>query len=248
MKTKISLLAICLLTSGCALINQPESATPWTYSGLEGSANWGNLSPNYATCATGTDQSPINLSDFVDAKLAPLTVRYNAHASDIVNNGHTIQVNFQRGSTLSVNDYEYELTQLQFHSPSENQINGQSYPLEAQLTHIDKLGNLAILSIMFSAGIENPTLKDIWALMPEKAGVKNNKLPAISAKGLLPNNLDYYRYNGSLTTPPCTENVLWLVLKQPLTAAAGQIEHFGHIIDTPNNRPLQARNTRKILE
>jgi len=247
MKIKLSFLTIALLSSGCALINQPKPAA-WAYSGQEGPENWGSLSADYASCTTGTDQSPINLSGFVDAKLAPLTVRYNTNASDIVNNGHTIQVNFQRGSILSINDHQYELNQLQFHSPSENQIDGKSYPLEAQLTHTDKLGNLAVLSIMFSKGMENPTLKDIWALMPEKADVKNNQLPAISAKGLLPNDLAYYRYNGSLTTPPCTENVLWLVLKQPLTAAAGQIEHFGHIIDTPNNRPLQASNARKILE
>ncbi len=247
MKIKLSLLTIALLSSGCALINQPKLAA-WAYSGQEGPKNWGTLSSDYTTCTTGTGQAPINLSNFVDAKLAPLTVRYNANASDIVNNGHTIQINFQRGSTLSINDHKYELTQLQFHSPSENQIDGKSYPLEAQLTHIDKLGNLAVLSIMFSKGMENPTLKDIWALMPEKSGAINKQLPAISAKGLLPNDLAYYRYNGSLTTPPCTENVLWLVLKQPLTAAAGQIEHFGHIIDTPNNRPLQARNARKILK
>ncbi|SHE19478.1 carbonic anhydrase [methanotrophic endosymbiont of Bathymodiolus puteoserpentis (Logatchev)] len=248
MKIKLTLLAFSLLSSGCALINQTEQATPWAYSGPQAPENWGVLSPDYATCATGTQQSPINLSNFVKAKLAPLTLRYNANASDIVNNGHTIQVNFQRGSLLSINDHKYELTQLQFHSPSENQINGKSYPLEAQLTHIDKLGNLAVLSIMFSKGMENPAIKDIWALMPEKSGVTNNKLPPISAKSLLPNKLSYYRYNGSLTTPPCTENVLWVVLKQPQTAAAGQIQHFGHIIDTPNNRPLQAINARKILE
>lgn len=248
MKIKTTLLAISLLASGCATTHHSEHSAHWGYSGHEGPEYWGSLSPKYSTCSTGVNQSPVDLKNTVESELTPLKLLYSSSVSNIVNNGHTIQVNFQPGSILSVSDHEYELKQFHFHSPSENHINGRSYPLEAHFVHADKEGNLAVVAVMFEEGDENAALKDIWALMPEKAGAKNSQLPKISIEGILPNSRDYYRFNGSLTTPPCSEGVLWLVMKQSSSASKGQIQHFGHIINVPNNRPIQGTNARAILK
>ena len=238
-----------MLTAGCATTTQhSEHKSHWGYTGHEGPEYWGDLKPKYSTCATGVNQSPVNLTNFIESELPPLKMVYKSNADNIVNNGHTIQVNYQPGSILTVSGHDYELKQLHFHSPSENHINSKSYSLEAHLVHADDKGNLAVVAVMFEDGNENKTMKDIWALMPEKSGAKNNQLSKISVEGILPTHRDYYRFNGSLTTPPCSEGVLWIVMKQALTASKGQVEHFGHIIDLPNNRPIQGINARAILK
>ena len=248
MKIKSSLLALSLLASGCASTQHTEHKTHWSYSGPEAPQYWGNLSDKFASCSKGVNQSPVDLSNFIEAELTPLTIDYRTAASNIINNGHTIQVNFPAGNTLIADGHSYELKQFHFHSPSENHINGQSYPLEAHFVHVDEQGNIAVVAVMFEVGVENSSLKDIWALMPEKAMTKNSQLSGIAATSLFPENKDHYRFNGSLTTPPCTEGVLWLVMKYPVTVSAGQVEHFGHIIELPNNRPIQNTNARTILK
>ena len=238
-----------MLTAGCATTTQhSEHKSHWGYTGHEGPEYWGDLKPKYSTCATGVNQSPVDLTNFIESELPPLKMMYTSNADNIVNNGHTIQVNYQPGSILTVSGHDYELKQLHFHSPSENHINSKSYSLEAHLVHADDKGNLAVVAVMFEDGNENKTMKDIWALMPEKSGAKNNQLSKIPVEGILPTHRDYYRFNGSLTTPPCSEGVLWIVMKQALTASKGQVEHFGHIIDLPNNRPIQGINARAILK
>jgi len=248
MKIQSTLLALSLLVSGCATTQHSEHNIHWSYSGHEGPEYWGALSQKYSTCSAGVNQSPINLTEAIDSELTPLQMEYNSEAREIINNGHTIQVNYQPGSLLKINNHSYELKQFHFHSPSENHINGQSYPLEAHFVHADKKGNLAVVAVMFEESKENKTLREIWALMPEKTGKKNSQIPKILIDGILPSNKEYYRFNGSLTTPPCSEGVLWLVLKQTVTASKGQIQHFGHIIDVPNNRPVQSINARPILK
>jgi carbonic anhydrase len=228
---------------------QPSNqSTHWGYTGKEGSQYWGSLSPEYSTCSSGANQSPVNLSNFVEATLSPLKMSYDLNAYEVINNGHTIQVNYQSENTLALNGHDYKLIQFHFHSPSENQINGKSYPLEAHLVHRDKNGNLAVVAVMFEAGKTNETLAKTWAVMPKKKAESHLLIADVSAQGLLPDNRDYYRFNGSLTTPPCTEGVLWLVMKQPITASIEQIGYFSHIIHYPNNRPLQRINARAILE
>ena len=166
----------------------------------------------------------------------------------MLNNGHTIQVNYRPGSVLKVNGREFELKQFHFHAPSENHIEGRSYPMEMHLVHADKEGNLAVVAVMLTEGGENSTLAKIWEQMPEQAGEKESLKERISVEGLLPASRDYYRFNGSLTTPPCSEGVRWYVMKQPLTVSTEQVKKLRHIMHHPNNRPVQRVNARLLLK
>lgn len=224
------------------------SAQHWSYSGEAGPVNWGKLDPQFVMCALGRNQSPIDLADFVKADLKPLKLAYKAGAADIVNNGHTVQVDYAKGSTLTVDGRAFELLQFHFHAPSENTVQGKPFPMEGHLVHADKDGNLAVLAVMFREGAANALLAKLWEKMPGKAGDKNSLPQGLSAAQLLPKDRDYYRYNGSLTTPPCSEGVRWLLLKKPATASKAQIEQFSKAVGVANNRPLQAVNARPVLQ
>ncbi len=246
MKTKSSLLALTLLTTGCATTTQESSH--WGYSGHEGPEYWGSLDAKYSTCDKGINQSPVNLTDFIESDLSPLQLSYKTGGHEVINNGHTIQVNYQPGSKLNINGHSYELKQFHFHSPSENHINGKSYPMEVHLVHADNEGNLAVVGVMFEEGSDNKTLKEIWGIMPKEAESKN-ALPSMAfVEGILPASRDYYRFNGSLTTPPCSEGVLWLVMKESITVSKEQIKQFTQATHPSTNRPVQARNARAILK
>ncbi len=238
-----------ILTTGCATTTQHFSDnTHWSYTGHEGPESWGTLDPIYSTCDKGVNQSPINLTGFIESDLSPLYLVYKSGGHEIHNNGHTIQVNYQPGSWFRIDSRVYELKQFHFYSPSENHINGKSYPMEVHLVHADTEGNLAVVAVMFEEGSENKTLKEIWNLMPEAGGNKNSLSSVVSAEGLLPINREYYRFNGSLTTPPCTEGVVWLVMKQPVTISKEQIQQFTDIMHQPTNRPVQPINARPVLK
>lgn len=219
----------------------------WGYSGHEGPENWAKLSPDYSAC-TGKNQSPINLTGFIEADLKPIAFEYKKGAREVINNGHTVQVNFAKGSKIEVDGQEFELLQYHFHAPSENHIDGKSYPMEGHFVHADKDGNLAVVAVMFEEGARNSNLAKIWEHMPHKAGGKKSLSDDISASELLPGSRDYYRFNGSLTTPPCSEGVRWLVMKDAVAASSEQIEEFAHVMHHPNNRPLQAGNARPVLK
>jgi carbonic anhydrase len=239
-----------LFALGLLLLSNPVLAADgahWTYSGEAGPDNWAKLSPEYSACA-GKNQSPINLTGFIEAKLKPIVFDYKGGSAEILNNGHTVQINVLPGSSISVDAIQFELKQLHFHAPSENLINGKSSPLEAHLVHADKDGNLAVVAVMATEGKANKALEKAWAQMPKKEGDKLSLPPGISPLGFLPPNREYYRYNGSLTTPPCSEGVRWLVMKHPISASKKQIEEFAHVMHHPNNRPLQAVNARPVLK
>ena len=238
------LLAICTvsLIGGCATQN-----THWGYSGHEGPENWATLSSDNFACS-GKNQSPINLSGFIEADLSPIQFNYKAGGHEILNNGHTVQVNYEKGSSIKVDGTAFELLQFHFHTPSENHINGQSFPMEAHLVHADKNGNLAVVAVMFKQGAANGGLTKAWSSMPKHAGDKHKLPQTVSASSILPENRDYYRFNGSLTTPPCSEGVRWLVMKNAVTVSKQQIEAFSHVLHGTNNRPIQAVNARTILK
>ena len=242
---KLILIAAVLLASGAAYAG---SGTHWGYSGAQGPEHWGKLHPEFTPCSAGKNQSPINLTGFIESALKPLGIYYQAGGNEILNNGHAVQVNYVPGSKIIVDGHEFELLQYHFHAPSENHINGQSYPMEAHLVHSDKNGNLAVIAVMFVEGKANESLAQAWAHMPKKAGDRHNLPLSIAAEGILPANRDYYRYNGSLTTPPCSEGVRWFVMKEPVSASKAQIEKFVHIMHHPNNRPVQAVNARPVLQ
>lgn len=245
MKTSTAIFAIALAYSAQSLA---AGNTHWGYSGHEGPEYWGELDASFATCASGKNQSPINLTGMIEGELQELTIDYKAGGNEILNNGHTIQVNYAPGSTMTVGNRSFELKQFHFHSPSENTIKDHSYPMEAHFVHADKKGNLAVIAVMFEPGKQNTELEKAWGHMPEKGGEKQTLDSPIDANMLLPQDHAYYRFNGSLTTPPCSEGVNWFVIKSFDTASKEQIEKFVHVMHHDNNRPVQPINARVIIQ
>ncbi|MBK5964926.1 carbonate dehydratase [Thiocystis minor] len=243
---RTTLMALTLMAgSGLALAGH---GAHWGYSGAEGPEHWGELDPHFNTCQTGKNQAPIDLANFVDSQLPPIGFHYSPGGSDEINNGHTIQIDYQAGSSITLDGHDYELKQFHFHTPSENHIGGRAFPMEAHLVHADQDGNLLVIAVMFNEGGENAALIVPWADMPETVDHKTHLAALASAENLLPRNRDYYRFNGSLTTPPCTEGVTWLVLKEPVTASTEQIGKFARVMGHPNNRPIQTLNARVVIE
>lgn len=220
----------------------------WGYHGPYGPANWGELLPEYALCGAGRNQSPVNLTGFIEAELPPLTINYAGMVIDLRNNGHTVQADYHPGSSLVVDGRIFHLKQFHFHAPSENLLNGRAYPLEVHFVHSDDHGNLAVVAVLFQTGEENRSLSKLWDQLPEHAGTSRILAAQVRADELLPDDRDYYRYNGSLTTPPCSQGVLWLVMKQTPSVSTEQVETFTAAIGGPNNRPVQPLNARVVLQ
>lgn len=223
------------------------NGTHWEYSGEAGPESWAKLTPEYGACS-GRNQSPVDLTGMVNAKLTPLTLSYNKQSAEILNNGHTVQINVAAGNSIKIDGAQFDLKQFHFHAPSENLIKGKSYPPEAHLVHADKDGNLAVVAVMLEEGKANKLLAQVWQQMPAKTGDKVALNDKVTAMGLLPAKHDYYRFNGSLTTPPCSEGVRWLVMKKPMSASKEQIAAFARVLTHPNNRPVQALNARTVME
>lgn len=227
-----------------------ENSLHWGYSGSEGPEFWGDLAANYSTCKTGSNQSPVDIKgSLLDAKLPAIPFKYNMLTpSTIVNNGHTVQVNMWSGGEITVDDIKFKLKQFHFHTPSENKINGQSFPLEAHFVHLSDDKQIAVVAILFSPGADDATLTNLWEKLPMNKG-DESKLDSHSLKPLeLDDKLaNYYRFNGSLTTPPCTEGVRWIVMKQPFGVSKQQVEKLQKALKQANNRPVQPLNARVIL-
>ena len=220
----------------------------WDYSGVEGPENWGKLSADFLACSAGKNQSPVDLKGTIKGRLKPVKFEYKTLASEIINNGHTIQANYTPGSTISIDGIRFELKQFHFHAPSENLINGKSFPMEMHLVHADKDGNLAVIGVMLKVGAANTAITKLWKQMPDKAEGKNSLTSKVSALDLLPGKQTYFRFNGSLTTPPCSEGVRWMVMKQAITVSKEQLQAFERTMQHANNRPVQPVNARQIIE
>jgi len=212
----------------------------WGYSGESGPAQWGG------TCALGRQQSPVDIRDTVDASLDGIGVVYKDMALTVVNNGRTIQANCAPGSAIQVGGAKYDLLQFHFHHPSEHTVNGRPLQMEAHFVHKGAEGSLAVLGVFIVPGRENALLAPLWAAMPEAAGAQADLERANNPAGLLPARRSYYQYAGSLTTPPCSETVRWMVFQQPVQASKAQIAKFAALF--PNNRrPTQLLHRRFML-
>lgn len=218
----------------------------WSYGGKDGPAHWGELSSRYSVCAAGTQQSPIDLTAAVSARLAPVEVAYKAIRPRVVNNGHTIQVNCDPGSGIHLDGEAYALLQFHFHHPSEHLIDGKSRAMEVHFVHQSKKGGLAVLGVMIRPGAENRVLAPIWAAMPQKAGPEVAAPGPVNQVDLLPGG-GIYRYQGSLTTPPCSEIVVWTVYKRSVEASPAQIAAFSKLFPM-NARPALKPHRRYVLE
>lgn len=245
---KIQLVTGAVFTLG-AVICQADGCLPeWDYTdGPHGPAHWGELDEQFKLCGVGKNQSPVNLTGFIEAELSPIDLHYKAGPGEILNNGHTIQINYPAGSSLQIDGETFALRQFHFHTPSENHIAGKSYPMEAHLVHVSQEGNLAVVAVLFAEGEANPLLTDLWQFIPQKPD-ETHKLTYVDVNRLLPINRSYYRFNGSLTTPPCSEGVRWLVLKQSVSISAEQVQTFADVMHHDNNRPLQLVNARPLLK
>ena len=230
-----------------ALFDTVASAqTHWSYIGGTGPLHWAELSPEYRACA-GSNQSPVDLVRFVEADLAPIRFSYDRSATEIVNNGHTVQVKSAGDSKIILDGRRYRLWQFHFHVPSENRINGVAFPMEVHLVHVADDGDLAVIAVMFKAGEDNAMLAQAWKDVPRRVDQQQVLDSPLAPADLLPKDRDYYRFNGSLTTPPCTEGVIWLVMKQPSSASQEQITALAEMLNGPNNRPVQPLNARVVL-
>ncbi|NJK80366.1 MAG: carbonic anhydrase family protein [Chloroflexaceae bacterium] len=222
------------------------AAVEWGYEGEIGPENWSTLSGNFATCGLGTEQSPIDLSEPAPSdEFGPLELNYAATPITVLNNGHTIELEYEPGSTLTFNGQTYELVQFHFHNPSEHTLTGEASPLEAHLVHRDNNGNLAVIGVFLMLGEANPFLAQFWDALPAAAG-ETEVEGEINVRDLLPEDLSYHTYTGSLTTPPCSEGVRWLVLRDTVTISQEQVDAFTAIY-SGNARPVQPLNDRDLL-
>ncbi|PAF49547.1 hypothetical protein BKH41_02470 [Helicobacter sp. 12S02232-10] len=237
---------VCSLILNALLANDAK----WSYKGENSPENWGRIAQEFSTCQTGKNQSPINITSYLKVKNPEkITFHYGQDIKSEINNGHTIQVNFNTGTQnyIKIGNQEYELLQFHFHAPAEFRINDKQYPLAMHLVHQDKNKQLVVVGIEFKIGKENKILAPIWEAMPEKSG-ETSYPKKIALQDLIPKKTYFYHFNGSLTTPPCTEGVTWIVLKKPLEISKAQLEKFKKIIGGTNNRPLQPSNNRVIIE
>jgi len=224
-----------------------KHAIHWGYTGEGSPDNWSTLKPEYQVCANGKNQSPIDIQKAVKSKtLKDIQFNYKDTNLGVLNNGHTIQVNYAPGSFAVIGGKKYNLLQFHFHSPSEHTLSGKPYPLEMHLVHKGADG-LAVVGVFFKDGKENPFLKDIWANMPSEHNKPKATSVKINALKALPAKKGYFHYSGSLTTPPCSEGVNWNVLSTPVEASGSQVKSFLDLIKA-NARPVQPLNGRVIQE
>ncbi|MFH1701844.1 MAG: carbonic anhydrase family protein [Nitrospirota bacterium] len=221
----------------------------WGYEGEGGPAHWGTLKPEYALCGNGMSQSPIDIDKTIKAELDNIALSYKETPLKIINNGHSIQVNSEPGSSLTVDGETYELLQFHFHAPSEHTVKGQFYDMELHLVHKNKHNELAVVGVFMKKGQPNKIIQVLWNNLPAELNKENvvNEI-SVNASGLLPKDRSYYHYFGSLTTPPCSEGVNWSVLKTPIEVSEEQVEKFRSVMGFNNNRPVLLVNKRFVLE
>ena len=222
----------------------------WTYEGETGPEHWGDLNPDFAACKNGKEQSPINIETsrvIKDEKIPDLVINYKPTEFSLSNDGHTIQANpLSNNNTFAIDNKEYKLVQFHLHTPSEHQINGKNFDLEFHFVNENTNNQLAVLGLMVKEGASNPFLEKAWNVIPTEETTEAVKLTEpIDLMSLLPKDTDSFQYNGSLTTPPCSEGVKWVVLEEPIEMSKEQIDKFRNIF-SKNNRPVQPLNEREV--
>ena len=230
-----------------ARAQEPPHPVHWGYEGEGGPSNWGALKPEYSLCARGERQSPIDIRDGIAVDLAAVQFDYRPSGFSVIDNGHTVQVDLAPGNAIEVMGRRFELLQFHFHRPSEERISGRQYEMSAHLVHRDPDGRLAVVAVVLERGADQPVLQQVWNNLPLE---KNEAVPApdaIDPNALLPTDRRYFTYMGSLTTPPCSEGVLWMVMQQPVPASPQQIGIFQRLYPM-NARPVQAAGGRLIKQ
>ncbi|MCP3028597.1 carbonic anhydrase [Halobacillus sp. A5] len=229
-----------------------EETAEWSYEGDNGPENWGELDDDYAACANGKEQSPVNIDSAhanENEEREDIEINYQSTSFSLANNGHSIQANSSSSDNhLIMNEKEYELAQFHFHQPSEHLFNDHRYEMELHLVHETEDGDAAVIGIMIEEGEENDTLSDLWDQLPseETEGDVNIEEP-VELRELLPEDQTSFHYEGSLTTPPCTEEVKWMLFEEPIEMSEDQIQNFKSIYHE-NHRPEQPLEDREVIE
>jgi carbonic anhydrase len=242
----LPLIVGCSLSFGTGAAQGPEHT--WDYGKAHGPNHWGDLKPEFGACKNGHRQSPIDIRHPQKADLPPIQFDYKPSPLHIIDNGHTVMINYIFGSSISVGDKKYALKQFHFHRPSEEKINGKAYEMVVHLVHESQDGNLAVVAVLLKEGDDNPLVHKLWNDVPkekEKEEVSNGV--QINVGQLLPADRGYYTFPGSLTTPPCSENVMWFVLKHPVTVSHTEIKQFSKLY-RHDARPTQPLYDRVVLE
>jgi carbonic anhydrase len=239
---QITVGASLVVIAGAALA--AEEHAHWAYEGGEGPAHWGDMSKDFAAC-NGRHQSPVDLKGARKGDNEDVSLAWKPFAPVVLNNGHTIQAKAAEGNTTKFGDKTYVFRQMHFHHRSEHSVDGKLSPMEAHFVHEGPDGKLLVLGVLINEGAANPEIAKLWEVAPAKTGEATAK-SAIDFAKLVPVSSDFYRYSGSLTTPPCSEIVEWVVFRDPITASKQQIETFARLYPA-NNRPVQALNDRSIV-
>ncbi len=234
------MLAVAVLAGGVAC----ASAAKWSYGGSAGPEQWGSLDAKYAACAEGKVQSPIDIKAPFTAAKGDLTINYGASPITVANIGKTIQVNVGGNNSITTGGKTYKLLQFHFHAPSEEAVKGKRYPMDVHFVHATDAGELAVIGVLIDAGTASSAYAPIIENLPQQVG-GSQAAGSIDPSTLLPARKSYWNYDGSLTTPPCSEGVNWFVMQSPVTLSKEQIEAYTKLY--PNTaRPLQPRNDREI--
>lgn len=240
-------LAIILSFVIPGLVQAAQDGVHWTYEGEHGPQHWGDLAPQFVQCKVGVNQSPIDIVNPLEADLPPLELDYATRAIELVNNGHTAQVNVEPGNFLRVGGESFELLQFHIHVPSEHRINGKSFLLEVHYVHRNERGELAVIAVLHDPGEDHPKLSKYIGIIPAEVGKPVTFDISLKEMPIMEFNKDYYRYNGSLTTPPCTEGVRWFVLKNTRTVSVERRNIFNGLIGDDARGP-QPVNARPVLQ
>jgi len=243
----VTVFGLATMASAGALAS--DASHHWSYSDRSGPSHWAELDSKFADCGRGKAQSPIDIRTTAlrGERLPALVFDYRPGPLHIIDNGHSIQVDVEPGSSLRVGDHSYRLVQFHFHHPSEERINGEASDMDVHLVHRDAEGHLAVVAVLVKVGEANSTVDALWDHLPrEKEREADFKDVSVNAAALLPADRGYFTYTGSLTTPPCSEGVRWIILKSPSTLSRAEIETFAS--HYPNDaRPVQKLNGRQVL-
>lgn len=224
-----------------------DDSTDWGYTGESGPDRWAELSPCFELCSSGREQSPVDFQAARPEKIRQIRFGYQPAPSRIINHGHSIQVNSDGQSNIEIGETSFILQQFHFHSPSEHAVKGRHSPMEMHMVHSSADGELAVVAVFLEIGEENDALAAVWDHFPAEPGPGHvDEELTVRTAALLPPSTTSYRYTGSLTTPPCTEGVRWIVLSDPLTVTQEQHETFRALFPD-NSRPEQPLGDRQIL-
>lgn len=255
---------LALGTIGCTPAEEDADreqaeAVYWGYEGEEGPERWAELSEEFALCGSGTRQSPIDLAAaapmaagtgpglLIDVSIAEVAGAGRGHVVDVLDNGHTIQVAYDEGSTVTAGGVEYHFLQFHVHAPSEHTIDGRHFPMDVHLVHQSDAGDLLVLGAFIEEGESNAAFQTLIDGLPSAPGEERRlENVEIGVDAFIPSTDEYYRYEGSLTTPPCSEGVRWVVFTEPLQASAEQIAALDAAMPE-NNRPVQPLGSREVV-